>query len=65
MIEVRPVQNEDNLDDSISVVEARQIIEKVTTLAKFCAFNHAELAKIAEVCQECCDRLERSNDDRE
>lgn len=52
-------------NDRIDMVDARRIIEIVTTLAKSCAFNHAEAAKIAQVCQECCDRLERSSHDGE
>lgn len=58
-------QNEVNLNDNIDVVEARRIIEVVTTLAKHCAFTRLEAMKIAKVCQDCCDRLERSDNDRE
>lgn len=54
-----------NQNDRISMVDARRIIEIVTTLARSCAFNHAEAVKIAQVCQECCDRLERSSHDGE
>nr|DAE33451.1 MAG TPA: hypothetical protein [virus sp. ctQ5V6] len=46
-------------NDRISTVDARKIIGVVTTLAKSCAFNHAEAAIIARVCQECCERLEQ------
>lgn len=58
-------ESEFNLNDNIGTVEARQIIEVVTALAKRCVFTHIEAMKIAKVCQDCCDRLERSNDDRE
>lgn len=57
------MENEVNLNDNINVVEARRIIEAVTTLARSCAFNHIEAMKIAKVCQDCCDRLERSDED--
>lgn len=50
-------------NDRIDMVDARRIIEIVTTLAKSCAFNHAEAAKIAGVCQECCERLERNGEE--
>lgn len=46
-------------NDRIGMVDARRIIEIVTTLAKSCAFNYAEATKIAGVCQECCERLEK------
>lgn len=49
-------------NDRIDMVEARRIIEIVTTLAKSCAFNHVEATKIAGVCQECCERLERNDE---
>lgn len=58
-------ESEFDLNDNIGTVEARQIIEVVTALAKSRAFTHVEAMKIAKVCQDCCDRLERSNDDRE
>ena len=50
--------NIENINDRIDVVEARKIIEAVTTLAKSCAFTHIEAMKIAKTCQDCCDRLE-------
>ena len=40
-------EKEFNLCDRIDIVEARKIIEAVTTLAKSCAFNHIEAMKIA------------------
>lgn len=43
-------------NDRIDAVDARKIIEIVTTLARSCAFNHDEAYKIAKVCEECCDR---------
>ena len=58
-------ESEFNLDDNIGTVEARRIIETVTALAKSYAFTRIEAMKIAKVCQDCCDRLERSNDDGE
>lgn len=48
-----------NLNDRIDTVEARKIIEAVTILAKSCAFTHIEAMKIAKVCEDCCNRLER------
>lgn len=51
--------NIENINDRIDVVEARRVIEAVTTLAKSCAFTHIEAMKIAKVCENCCDRLER------
>lgn len=56
-------QNEVNLNDNINIVEAGRIIEAVTILARSCAFTHIEAMKIAKVCQDCCDRLERSDND--
>lgn len=58
-------ENEVNLNGNINVVEARRIIEVVTILAKGCAFTRLEAMKISKVCQDCCDRLERSNNDGE
>ncbi len=58
-------QNEVNLNDNIGMVEARRIIEAVTTLARSCAFTRLEAMKIAKVCEDCCDRMERSSDDGE
>ena len=57
------MENEVNLNGNINVVEARRIIEAVTVLAKHCAFNHIEAMKIAKVCQDCCDRMERIEED--
>lgn len=57
--------DEFNQDDRISVVDARRIIEIVTTLARSCSFNRTEAVKIAKVCQECLDRLERGSHDGE
>lgn len=48
-----------NVNDRINAVEARKIIVAVTTLARDCAFTHIEAMKIAKVCQDCLDRLER------
>ena len=48
----------ESMNDRIGVVEARAIIETVTTLAKSCAFTRIEAAKIAKVCEDCCNRLE-------
>ncbi len=36
-----------------------RLIEAVTILAKSCAFTHIEAMKIAKVCEDCCNRLER------
>ena len=57
------MENEVNLNDNINVVEARIIIETVTILAKSCAFTRLEALRIAKVCKDCCNRLERSDND--
>lgn len=57
------MENEVNLNDNINVVEARIIIETVTILAKSCAFTRLEALRIAKVCNDCCNRLERSDND--
>lgn len=49
----------ENVNDRIDAVEARKIIECVSTLAKSLAFTHLEAMKIAKVCTDCIDRLER------
>lgn len=49
-----------NVNDKIELTEARKIIEAVTLLAEKCAFTHLEAMKIAHVCQECCERLEKA-----
>ncbi len=56
-------ENEVNLNGNINVVEARRIIEAVTTLARSCAFTRLEAMKIAKVCEDCCERLERCDED--
>lgn len=48
-----------NLNERISMVEARQLMEIVTTLARGCAFTKLEFAQIASVCNKCIDRLEK------
>lgn len=48
----------ENLNSSIDVVEARKLIETVTTLAKACAFTRLEAMKIAKVCMDCIERME-------
>ena len=48
-----------NLNERITLVEARGIIEIVSTLAKTLAFTKLEAMKILMVCEECFDRLER------
>jgi len=52
----------DNSNERITPVEARRIIEAVTTLAKSMAFTRLEVMKIAKVCQDCCNRLEREGE---
>lgn len=49
----------ENVNERISMVEARQLIEIVTRLANGCAFTKLELYQIASVCNKCIDRLER------
>lgn len=48
----------ENMNENISVVEARKLIEIVTTLAKGLAFKKYEFHQIASVCNKCIDRLE-------
>lgn len=47
-----------NLNENITVVEARQLIEIVSTLARGCAFTKLEFQQIASICNKCIDRLE-------
>lgn len=48
-----------NVNDNISVVEARTLLEVVDTLAKSCAFTKSEFYQILSVCNKCVDRLEK------
>ena len=47
----------DNLCENIDMVEARKLIEIVTTLAKGCCFTKLEFQQIASICNKCIDRL--------
>ena len=47
----------DNLCENIDMVEARKLIELVTTLAKGCCFTKLEFQQIASICNKCIDRL--------
>lgn len=47
-----------NLNENITPVEARKLIEIVSTLAKGCAFTKLEFQQIASICNKCIDRLE-------
>ena len=53
----------ENMNENISVVEARKLIEIVTTLAKGLAFKKYEFHQIASVCNKCIDRLELEQTD--
>lgn len=53
--------DEFNVNDRITIVEARKILQVVTLLAKSCSFNHLEGMKIIKVCQDCLERLEKEN----
>lgn len=48
----------ENVNSNIDVVEARRLIETVTTLAKTCSFTRLEAMKIVKVCMDCIDRIE-------
>lgn len=47
-----------NLNERISTVEARKLLEIVTLLARSCAFTKLEFQQIASVCNNAIDRLE-------
>lgn len=51
----------ENINDNISVKEARMLIEVITTLAKGCAFTKLEFQQIASVCNKCIDRLDKES----
>ena len=48
-----------NLNENITPIEARRLLEAVTTLARSMAFTRLEAMKIAKVCNDCCNRLEQ------
>lgn len=50
-----------NMNDNITQREAKTILETVTWLCRNCALTHLEAAKIAKVCQDCLERLERNS----
>ena len=47
-----------NMNENINVVEARQLIEIVSALARGLAFTRLEFHQIASICNKCMDRLE-------
>lgn len=51
-----------NINDNISIMEARTLIEVINTLAKGCAFTKLELQQILSVCNKCLDRLEEDTE---
>lgn len=51
-----------NINDNISVVEARTLIEVIDTLARACAFTKLEFQQILSVCNKCLDRLEEDTE---
>ena len=48
-----------NINENISMIEARQLIEIVSTLARGLSFTKIEFQQIASICNKCLDRLER------
>ena len=55
----------DNINENISMEEARKLIEIVTILSKGCAFTKLEFQQIASICNKCIDRLDNSWMDKE
>lgn len=51
-----------NINDNISVMEARTLIEVINILAKGRAFTKLELQQILSVCNKCLDRLEEDTE---
>lgn len=49
----------ENLNEHISPVEARRIIEVVTGMAKDLMFTHLDAMKIAKICTDRIDALEK------
>lgn len=49
----------ENLNEHISPVEARMIIEIVTGMAKNLMFTHLDAMKIAKICTDRIDELEK------
>ena len=49
----------ENLNEHISPVEARRIIEVVTGMAKDLMFTHLDAMKIAKICTDRIDELEK------
>ena len=47
-----------NLNENISITEARTLIQIVDTLARGCAFTKLEFQQIASICNKCIDRME-------
>lgn len=45
-----------NLNENITPVEARQLLEVVTPLAKGCVFTKLELMQIASICNKAINR---------
>lgn len=51
----------ENLNEHISPVEARRIIEVVTGMAKDLMFTHLDAMKIAKICTDRIDALEKES----
>lgn len=47
-----------NLNEQITPVEARQILEVVTPLARNCVFTRLDFMRIFNICLDCIDRQE-------
>lgn len=45
-----------NLNENITPSEARQLIDMVSKLAKWCSFTKLEMAKITKICSNAVDR---------
>lgn len=54
-----------HLTKNITMVEARQLLEVVSPLAKGCAFTKSEFLQIMTVCHKCVNRLEDAERERE
>lgn len=54
-------EEERNLQDNVSIKEARDMIEAVSALYKTLSFTRLESLKIACVCKECFERIKEEN----
>lgn len=54
-------EEERNLQDNVSIKEARDMIETVSALYKTLSFTRLESLKIVCACKECLERIEKEN----